>query len=62
MDYLSIIKHPVEAELADFISLFNSRSRTRTGCSVLRSSTSASVQASVCALCSYCSWRKTSDR
>lgn len=23
MDYLSIIKHPVEAELADFISLFN---------------------------------------
>ena len=23
MDYLSIIKHPIEAEIADFISLFN---------------------------------------
>ena len=23
MDYLSIIKHPIEAELADFVSLFN---------------------------------------
>ena len=23
MDYLSIIKQPIEAELADFISLFN---------------------------------------
>lgn len=49
MDYLSIIKHPIEAELADFVSLSTSRSHTRTGCWVVRSNIFASVQASVCA-------------
>lgn len=61
MDYLSVIKQPVQAELADFIELFNRSLSHEDG--MLGSALEHIRRApeSACVLYSYCSWRSRSD-
>ena len=54
MDYLSLIKQPIESELADFVDLFNKSLMHGDVFSRRRSIIFGSVRASECDLCSSC--------